>query len=335
MPGSEDPSEIRQCVPLGQALGTREQRGGSDPGTTVRFWGVRGGLPIPGAGTVRTGGNTCCVEVRTGNQVIILDAGTGIHELGHALTAEFKGRELNLALLISHTHWAHIQGFPYFEPAFNPRAKIRILGYESAVGDLASAFARQMESPYFPVELSQLAARLQFEESEEMRFEIGPVAVRTTFTNHCGVSLAFRLETPVGVVVYLPDHEFYVRQERQGQEESGKSDAAALGFAKAEDDKLVRFADSADVLICDSQYDAAEYPARVGWGHACLDDTVGFALAARVKYLRLFHHDPDHDDEQIDAMVAHARSQVAKSGQPLDVDAAREGQQITIGSRGV
>lgn len=298
--------------------------------TTVRFWGVRGSIPTPGPGTVRTGGNTSCVEFRCGDQIIILDAGTGIRALGGSLAKEFKGREMNLTILITHTHWDHIQGFPFFGPAYNPMNKLRILGYESAVGGLRTALFEQMETAYFPISLSQMAGRVVFEELEDMRFQIGPVAVHSVFSNHPGICLAYRLTTPGGSVVYMSDHEVYLRQERLTQEKGGKVNQAALDFARREDEKMAKFIHGADVLICDSQYDEAEYPSRLGWGHTCMDDTVQLALDARVKRLCLFHHDPDHDDAKIDAMVERAKKLAADSGQSLEVDAAREGQEIVL-----
>ena len=302
----------------------------SDLRTTVRFWGVRGSLPTPGPTTVRTGGNTSCVEFRCGDQIIILDAGTGIRALGASLAQEFKGRDLHITILITHTHWDHIQGFPFFGPAYSPTNKLRILGYESAVGGLRTALFEQMETAYFPISLSQMAGRVVFEELEDMKFQIGPVAVQSVFSNHPGICLAYRLTTPGGVVVYMCDHEVYLRQERLTQERAGKPNAAALEFARREDEKLARFIGAADVLICDSQYDESEYPSRLGWGHTCMDDTVALALQAGAKRLCLFHHDPDHDDTKVDSMVERARLLVKESGKTLEVDAAREGQEIVL-----
>ncbi len=302
----------------------------ADLRTIVRFWGVRGSLPTPGPTTVQTGGNTSCVEFRCGDQIIILDAGTGIRALGASLAKEFKGRDLNLTILISHTHWDHIQGFPFFGPAYSPTNKLRILGYESAVGGLRTALFEQMETAYFPISLSQMAGRVVFEELEDMKFQIGPVAVQSVFSNHPGICLAYRLTTPGGVVVYMCDHEVYLRQERLTQEKADKPNAAAIEFARREDEKIARFIGPADVLICDSQYDEEEYPSRLGWGHTCMDDTVALALQSGVKRLCLFHHDPDHDDTKIEAMVAHAKELVKKSGKKLEVDAAREGQEIVL-----
>lgn len=305
----------------------------SDLHTKVRFWGVRGSLPTPGPTTVGTGGNTSCVEFRCGDQIIILDAGTGIRALGTSLAKEFKGRDLHITILITHTHWDHIQGFPFFGPAYSPTNKLRILGYESAVGGLRTALFEQMETAYFPISLSQMAGRVVFEELEDMKFQIGPVAVQSVFSNHPGICLAYRLTTPGGVVVYMCDHEVYLRQERLTQERAGTPNPAALEFARREDEKIAKFIGAADVLICDSQYDEEEYPSRLGWGHTCMDDTVALALSSGVKRLCLFHHDPDHDDTKIESMVARAKQLVKESGKTLEVDAAREGQEIVLNAK--
>jgi len=143
----------------------------------MRFWGVRGSIPTPGPNTVYYGGNTSCVEVRAGGEIIILDSGTGIRELGLALASEFDGKPLNVTILITHTHWDHIQGFPFFRPAYDPKNQIRILGYEGARAGLAGILSNQMESPYFPVELKELPGNIVITELKEMEFNVGQVRV--------------------------------------------------------------------------------------------------------------------------------------------------------------
>ena len=296
----------------------------------IRFWGVRGSIPTPGPDTVDFGGNTSCVEVRVGGQVIVLDAGSGIRRLGQSLAAEFRDRNLNVTLLVSHTHWDHIQGFPFFMPAYSPKVNVRILGYGGAVVGLRGALFEQMQSAYFPVGLDQMASHVTFEELENLEFQLGMVKVRTMFANHPGICLGYRLSTPGGDIVYLPDHEGYERHEVERQKASGQPSPVGLDYARGEDDKMVEFMRNADVVIADSQYDEAEYSARRGWGHMCADDTVQFAVRAGAKRLFLFHHDPDHRDQKIAEMLARARARVAATGSPLQVDAAREGVEISL-----
>ncbi len=298
--------------------------------TSIRFWGVRGSIPTPGRETSTYGGNTSCVEVRVGDQIIILDAGSGIRRLGQTLMKEVGDAGLNVALLVTHTHWDHIQGFPFFVPAYHPRVNIRILGYEGAVHGLRGALFEQMQSAFFPVGLNQIAPHLTFEELGEMEFVLGAVKVRTMFANHPGICLGYRLSTPNGDIVYLPDHEAYERYEIERQKSAGETSSPQLEYARIEDEKVVEFLRGADLVIADSQYDAIEYPSRRGWGHTCADDTVQLALRAGAKQLFLFHHDPDHNDEKIAAMVARAQDAVAKNGGALRVAAASEGAEIRL-----
>jgi phosphoribosyl 1,2-cyclic phosphodiesterase/CheY-like chemotaxis protein len=306
--------------------------GGSGQGppepVRLRFWGVRGSVASPGAATVFYGGNTACVEVRSDGELIVLDAGTGIRPLGLALVEEFDQRPIELTILVSHMHWDHIQGLPFFVPAYNAKNLIRILGYEGARRGLEITLAAQMESPYFPVGLEQMPGNITVEELRELKFSVGQVQVQAAFFNHPGNCAGYRLFTSGGSIAYLPDVEPH--------RPFGKSDAEAradpeqLLFAQREKDKLVGFVRDADVLIMDAQYSAEEYKAHVGWGHSSVDQTVALAVEANVKRLFLFHHDPAHDDAQVSRLVEDARKLVAQRGSQLVVDAAREGLEVVL-----
>ena len=300
--------------------------------TIVRFWGVRGSIPTPGIQTAMFGGNTSCVEVRVGDQVIILDAGSGIRALGQALMREFRDRPLDITMLVTHTHWDHIQGFPFFTPAYNPKVNVRIVGYEGAVHSLRSALFEQMQSAFFPVGLDQMASHVTFEELNDMQYKIGAVEVRSIFANHPGMCLGYRLKTPQGDVVYMPDHEAYERNEIERQKVMGENSSSNLEHARDQDDKVVDFIRHADVVIGDTQYDATEYPTRLGWGHTCADDAVELAMRAGVKHLFLFHHDPDHHDEKMIQMISRAEERIAAAGSSMIVSAAREGGEIVLSS---
>jgi phosphoribosyl 1,2-cyclic phosphodiesterase len=273
---------------------------------------VRGSIPTPGPGTVRYGGNTSCVEVRCGDEIIILDAGTGLRPLGLALLAEFKNKPLNLTLLITHTHWDHIQGLPFFAPIYNPRCRLRILGCQGSRESLLEALTGQMESTYFPVPFAKLPSNIEIEELKDFSFDIGPVLVRAQRANHPGVCVGYRLFSPDGLVAYFPDTE------------------PRLG---GDDRDMIEFVRDADVLILDSQYDRAEYKKHIGWGHGCVDDSVALALTAGVKKLCLFHHDSVHNDKKIDAFQKYARQLVAKAKGKLKVEAAREGMTIKLNGK--
>ena len=270
---------------------------------------MRGSIPTPGPATVRYGGNTSCVEVRSGDDIIILDAGSGLRALGRALLAEFKNRPLSLTLLLTHTHWDHIQGLPFFAPIYDPRCHLRILGGKGARKGLVNALTGQMESTYFPVPFARLPSNIEIEELKDFNLNIGSVCVRAQRANHPGLCVGYRLLSPDGLVAFFPDAE---------------------SRPSGEDREMIEFLRDVDVLILDSQYDSAEYKKHIGWGHGCVDDSVALALKASVKQLCLFHHDPDHDDKRIDAFVKHARQLVVKQKARLKVDAARELQTIEL-----
>jgi phosphoribosyl 1,2-cyclic phosphodiesterase len=276
---------------------------------TVRltFWGVRGSIPTPGPDTVKFGGNTTCAELRADGQHIILDAGSGLRELGKSLEEEFGERPMDLTLLLTHTHWDHIQGFPFFLPAYRAKNKIRIFGFEGARQNLQRTLEVQMESPYFPVSFKDLPGSIVIEEMKEPSFKLGNITVRSARTKHPGVTVGYRIETSAGSVCFIPDHE------------------ASPGETFPSVSELIA---GADVVLLDSQYTAEEYPKHVGWGHGCLDDVVRVAGNAGVKRLYLYHHDPSHNDEFIEGMVARARE--LASGYDMDVDAAREGEQVVL-----
>ncbi len=299
----------------------------------IRFWGVRGSIPVPGKSTVRYGGNTSCVDVRADGEIIVLDAGTGIRLLGLALDKEFGPRSMKLTLLISHTHWDHIQGLPFFTPAYNQNNLIRVLGYEGVRAGLAKILASQMEPPFFPVSLRELPSHLAIEELKEMDFHVGKVEVRSKFANHPGICAGYRLFTSSGSIAYFPDNEPYEPLKLHLASRDGISEEEALDFATAERAKMVEFLQGCDLAIMDTQYTDEEYTKHIGWGHSSLSSVVSLGLDSNVGKLVLFHHDPNHDDEMIDKMVEHARALVAKSGKPLEVEAAREGAEILLGAK--
>jgi phosphoribosyl 1,2-cyclic phosphodiesterase len=286
---------------------------------------VRGSVPVPGPETVRYGGNTACVEVRAGNRILILDAGTGLRPLGEALCAEFGTRPVHATLLISHTHWDHLQGFPFFRPIYEASTELRIYGFETSGEGLATVFARQMDAPYFPLSFAQLPARVQFEELTSMQVQLGEIRVQAAFVNHPGVCAGYRLEGAGISVAYLPDHEPFHRT--CGLRSEGSS-ARAKDFASVQDERLLEFVRGVDMLILDSQFDPDEYESRVGWGHSSVDDAVELAARAEVERLFLFHHDPSHHDDRMDRLVDHARTLAAKRRPTLQVDAAREGVKV-------
>jgi phosphoribosyl 1,2-cyclic phosphodiesterase/ActR/RegA family two-component response regulator len=289
----------------------------------LRFWGVRGSIPTPGPTTLEYGGNTSCIEVRAEGQIIILDAGTGLRLLGHELTAEFDNRPLEATLLLTHTHWDHIQGLPFFLPVYRPQSQLLILGYEGARDGLEHVLSSQMENPFFPIGLKQVPANVRIEELKELSFHVGPVRVEACFANHPGICVGYRLFTSGGSIAFFPDNE--PMHAPRGVKPTAAEVAIARESARHRDHKIIDFLRSTDVLIMDAQYDAEEYEQHIGWGHGCLDDVVALAIEAEVKRLFLFHHDPNHDDAKIRQMVTSARALAAARKSQLEIEAAREG----------
>lgn len=297
----------------------------------VRFWGTRGSLAKPGPATVRYGGNTACVEVRAADgTLIVLDCGTGAHELGQALVASGE-RPIRGHLLFTHTHWDHIQGFPFFAPLFTPGNEWDVYAPQGLGQRLEDTLAGQMEYAYFPVTLGQLGATVRYHELVEGAFDVGGVRVTARYLNHPGLTLGYRLEAGGVAVIYATDHEPHSRHqpERATQDRAGPRTLPV----HHEDRRHVEFLAGADLVIHDAQYTLAEYPCRLTWGHSPAELAVDFAIAAGVKRLALFHHDPLRDDAALDRLVEICRQRVASSGSRLDVFAAAEGQVIELGAR--
>ncbi len=287
----------------------------------VRFWGTRGSIASPGERTARFGGNTSCTEVRAADgTVIVLDCGTGARELGLHLTQTLKP-PIHLHLFIGHTHWDHIQGFPFFVPAFMPGVELNVyapLGFQQS---LEEAMAGQMEYSYFPVKLRDLRSRIHYTELEEGFFRVGEVLVETQYLNHTAPTIAYRMTSGGATVAYVTDHEPFWKPEEGIQHHPG-------------DQRHIAFMKDADLVIHDAQYTADEYRQRVGWGHSTMEYAVDVAMAAGARRVALFHHDPTHDDAIMDRMEEAAKARARAAGSSMEVFAAREGQELSISGEG-
>jgi len=306
----------------------------SPPSTRVKFWGVRGSIPVPGSSTVGYGGNTSCVEVRADGEIVILDAGTGMRELGDTLIKEFGDQPIRATLLLSHTHWDHVQGLAYFLPLYDKtnRNSLRVLGYEGAKAGLEAILAGQMETSFFPVNLGDVSA-ITIDELKEMEFSVGRIKVKARFVKHPGVCVGYRLFTSNGSIAYFPDNEPYDVHQFDSVSHYPSEMTEKRVFATEERAKLVEFLRNTDILIIDAQYTDKEYAQKVGWGHGSLSSAVALAVDAEVRKLFLFHHDPTHADKKIDEMVEGARMLVLESGKAIEVEAAREGAEVWLGAQ--
>lgn len=281
----------------------------------VRFWGTRGSIAAPGPATARYGGNTSCVEVRGDDgTVIVLDCGTGARALGLDLVR--RGGALRVNLFIGHTHWDHIQGFPFFVPAFVEGVDLNIFAPTGFQRGLEEAMAGQMEYSYFPVKLRDLRSRLHFTELEEGFFRVGDLLVETQYLNHTAPTIAYKISGAGGTLAYVTDHEPF--WPGHGPEFEHPGDQGHVGFLKG-----------ADIVIHDAQYTEEEYPSRVGWGHSTIEYATAVARAAGVRRLALFHHDPSRDDPEMERLEARAK---AGARGEVEVFAAREG--LTLEVRG-
>jgi phosphoribosyl 1,2-cyclic phosphodiesterase len=275
----------------------------------VRFWGVRGSTPTPQSENLRYGGNTSCVEVRVNGHIYVFDCGTGFRNLGKQLSQEHagdgrNGHPINAHIFLSHFHWDHIQGIPFFSPLYNDRESSFVFHSSSRTRGLQQALEEQMADPYFPVNMSEMAAHRQFCTIDEGRTQLEGCTVQSMWLNHPQGCLGFRMETQGKVIVYATDNE-------PGDPVFDKS--------------VRKLAEGADLLIYDAQYLPEEYAARKqGWGHSHWREAINVVMESGAKELILFHHDPDHSDSCIDSVVRQAREHYPK------VRAASEGMEIVL-----
>lgn len=286
----------------------------------VQFWGTRGSIATPGPGTVRYGGNTSCVSIHTsGGTHLVLDAGTGLRGLGKALMAQGAAAASRGHLLIGHTHWDHIQGFPFFAPLFESGFVWDVYAPRGFGASLRDTLAGQMQYAYFPVNIDAMGATIQYHELVEGTFTIDDVRVTARYLNHPALTLGYRIEADGITVVYSSDHECHAQSAALGAPLG-----QILGPLHPGDSRHRDFIVGADLLIHDAQYTAAEYPKHIGWGHSTVEYVVDLAISGGVRRLELFHHDPSRDDDAMDLLVAAARQRVVDAGAAVQVFAATE-----------
>ena len=287
---------------------------------TLTFWGTRGSIPSPGSATVRYGGNTPCVELRPSDgQLIILDAGTGIRELGRVLTEKGNGAPLTGDIFLTHAHWDHIQGIPFFAPLFKKGNHFTIWGSRSLQTSIDRVVRDQMSPVVFPVTFEELESRIDFQYLSEERCDADGYQVQAMAVRHPGGALAYRFtDGNAGgpALVYVSDNELN-EQARYVDEPGWRA-------------RFVDFTRGAAVLVHDTMYTSGEYDSFVGWGHSTYEDAVELALEAEVERLILFHHRPERTDDEVDVCLASCRALVESRGSHLHVEAAAEGMTLTV-----
>jgi len=281
----------------------------------IKFWGVRGSIPTPGPSTVRYGGNTPCVELRiSDDKFFILDAGSGIRELGNELLK--LGKPVKSHIFLSHMHWDHIQGIPFFVPAYIPGNDFTFYGAQDTDLSIDEILKEQMNPVNFPIQMQQMGSSYKFKGLYEGLYTIDGINMETFYLNHPGYALGYKFQIDGKSVVYISDNEPYP----EVTDDDGE-------IIEDQNQKLVNFVKDVDYLIHDAQYTPEEYNTKIKWGHSSYDFTTKIALQGKVKNLVIFHHDPMHDDDFVDSIVDKSKE---IAGDALTVIGAYEGLKIDI-----
>lgn len=304
----------------------------------VKFWGVRGSIPCPGPRTMKYGGNTACIELRFPevNRHIIIDAGSGIRDLANFMLAnDLPKGPIHTEIYLSHTHWDHIMGFPFFVPVYIPGTRIKVFGpvtYEEE--PLEAVVGGQMKYRYFPVNMGELASTIEYKRlKEEPMLDLGDgITLSTTIINHPITALGYRFSFRGAVFCTSYDTEPFRNLFVTDPNNPSYDELMAVEGEEAAQEQnqvLENFFKGADLLVHDAQYTRQEYEkGKIGWGHTPIEDAITAAKKAGVKQLALFHHDPERSDDQLDQMAAIYCT--SEKNDPLQIFFAREGQEIIL-----
>ena len=285
----------------------------------IQFWGTRGSIPSPGPQTIRYGGNTPCVEVRTSEGwLVILDAGTGLRELGRSLIARANGAPINGDIFLTHAHWDHIQGLPFFGPIFQRGNRFTIWGSAALETSIDRVVRDQMSPVVFPVTFEEIDATVDFRGVTEEKCRGNGYSVQAFQVRHPGGALGYRFtgNGSANALVYISDNEL--------------NPTAAYDTPSGWRQQLVSFVRGARVLVHDTMYTVEEYDHHRGWGHSTHEDALDLALEAEVEQLVLFHHKPERTDDEVDRRVEECRAYVKRRGGALEIIAAAEGLTLTV-----
>jgi phosphoribosyl 1,2-cyclic phosphodiesterase len=298
----------------------------------LRFWGVRGSYPAPFSSHLKVGGNTSCVEINYNDQVLICDGGTGIIPLGNSLLGQSAIREVTI--LMTHYHWDHISGLPFFVPAFVPGWKVNFFGPSQNGKDIEKSLGGQMQNPYFPVELETWMAETNYLELNSNNQVIwGDFKITPFNVHHPGTTFGYRIDVGDKSIVYVSDNELYFIEQNL-KLRANELDPEELEILNAmlveERQSALNILKDVDIFIHDAQYTPADYQKKRGWGHSCYLDTVDYAIEAGVKDLYLFHVDPAYNDDKMEDLHRDALRLISERNAPLQCHLAREGSIIEL-----
>ncbi len=297
----------------------------------LRFWGVRGSYPAPYGSHLRVGGNTSCVELRVDNHILICDGGTGIIPLGNSLMTQPDLKEVTI--IITHYHWDHISGLPFFVPAFVPGWKVNLFGPGNSRQEIERRISGQMIDPYFPVEVEMWLAEINYLMTNNNQIEYGPFNIQTFNVHHPGSTFGYRIQVHDKVIIYASDNELaFIDKAIAAREHEFNATELALvkGMQEEEREAAIELVKNAHLFIHDAQYTPEDYAKKRGWGHSCYLDTANFAMAANAKHLYLFHVDPNYNDSKIEDLHRVAIKLIHERDSTMECHIAREGLIIDI-----
>ncbi len=294
----------------------------------VKFWGTRGSIPTPGRLTEKYGGNTSCVEVRVADKLLIFDCGSGIRDLGISYFEEFGTTGIEAHIFISHTHWDHIQGFPFFPPAFVRGNTFYVYGTAARRESISSLLSGQMQPEYFPAKLDDMAASFHYRAFKDSVDLGGGLVVETAELYHPGMSHGFAIHWEGKKVIYATDNELNLGLKLK--DEAAGYKAGYVDPRQTLMPHLIPFFQGADLVIADCQYTDEEYAHKATWGHASVSAVMTVMTLAQVKRLAIFHHDPLHSDRVVDEIVVEAKNYLLQNEIYIDTFGAREGMVLKI-----
>jgi len=297
----------------------------------LRFWGVRGSYAAPFASHLNVGGNTSCVEIRADDHILICDAGTGIIPLGNELLQQTDIREL--LIILTHYHWDHVCGLPFFVPAFIPDWKVSFFGPGDDIAEIKKHVSAQMRAPYFPVGTESWLANINYIEPHRKGLKHGPISIEYSNVHHPGTTYGYRIGINGKTIIYISDNEcnFIEKSVRQRRSELNEEEQTIYDdMIQEEHQSELDLIENADILIHDAQYTPEDYEKKRGWGHSCYIDTINMAIDAGVKELYLYHHDPNYNDEAIHNIHQHAEKIIKEKNSPMKCHIAKEGLKVKL-----